>query len=95
MTYAAVSTMSDKDGLSLFHARTFAFLTDQVFRRRAQIIEEDFGRGVVHHRADRPDRETLSKRFAHVDDQHRKPIRAFHAVRDRLPTSSQLPKRQR
>src|SRR5262245_52190658 len=36
-------------------AKSAALLADQVFRRDLNIVEEDLGGGMVHHRADRTD----------------------------------------
>src|SRR5581483_4759045 len=49
-------------------AETLALLADQVFRRHAQVVEENLRGGVVHHGADRRDRHRRAVRQMHVDD---------------------------
>ena len=38
-----------------------------------EVVEEDLGGGVVHHRADRLDRQAVAA-VAHVDEEHRQPV---------------------
>src|ERR1051326_959090 len=50
---------------------TLAFLTDEVFRRYVEVVDEKFCRGMVHHRSNGPDRKSASNSFAHIHEQHR------------------------
>src|SRR3546814_11148297 len=49
-------------------------LADQVRGGNLQIIEEQFGRRMVEHRADGADRQAVALRLAHVDEQHAHPV---------------------
>ncbi len=51
--------------------------------RHAEVVEEHLGRGVVHHRPDRADGEAIAHRLAHVDKDHRQPVRLLHSVLER------------
>ena len=58
-------------------AKSLAFLADQVLGGHLHVREEHFGRGVVHHGADRADLEAVALGLAHVDDEHRQAIGAL------------------
>src|SRR3546814_7163034 len=49
-------------------------LAVQVRGWNRQIIEEQFGRRMVAHRADGADRQAVALRLAHVDEQHAHPV---------------------
>ena len=71
----------DQDALGV-HAgqdvtEALPFAADQILGRHAQVVEEYFGGGMVHHGADRPDGEALAPGLAHVDQEHREPFGAF------------------
>ena len=52
-------------------AEALAFLADQVGGRHPQVVEEQFGGGMVQHGCERFDGETLADRVTQVDQQHR------------------------
>ena len=48
-------------------AKALALHADQVIGRHAHVLEEHFGRGVVHHGADGADGQAFAFDLAHVD----------------------------
>ena len=60
----------DQDALGIHAvddvAEALALFADQIFGRHFQIVEEQFGRGVIDHRADRADGEALADRLAFI-----------------------------
>src|SRR6267378_39458 len=55
-------------------AKALAFLADEVLGGDLEVLEEDFGGRVVDHGADRADRQALSQRRLHFDDEHREAV---------------------
>src|SRR5882762_399606 len=55
-------------------AEALALLADEVLGGDLEVLEEDFGGRVVDHGADRPDRQALSQRRLHFDDEHREAV---------------------
>ena len=70
----------DQDALGVHAVQDVAeavpFLTDERIRRQLDVVEEDLGRAMIHHRLDRPDREAIT-RGPHVDQERRQPLASF------------------
>ena len=64
-------------------AEAAALDADQVLGRDDHVVEEHLGRVVVHHRADRADRQALAQDCPHVHDEGRQPLGAL-SPSDRL-----------
>jgi hypothetical protein len=61
-------------------------LADQALRRHFHLVEEHFGRGMVHHGADRPNRDAMSDRRPEIHEQNRQPLAPFlHLLEGRRP----------
>ena len=58
-------------------SKAAAALPHEGIRRNHEILEEDLGRRMIHHRANRPDRETRTHGLAHVDQEHGQALRAL------------------
>ena len=86
--------MRDQDALRV-HAveditEAFAFLTDQILGGHFEIVEEDFRRRMIDHRADRPNFQPVTLRLAHIDDEDGQAVGAFlHLVLRRGPGEQQ------
>ena len=53
------------------------FFADERVDRHLEIVEEQLGRRVIHHRPDRTDRQAVPDRLAQVDEQHRQAVGAL------------------
>src|SRR5262249_18744242 len=68
---------------------TLAFLANQVLDGYREIVDEKLGSGVIHHRTDRPNRETTSDSFAHIHKQNGQTFAAFLDLLNRRRSRNQ------
>ena len=67
-----------------------ALLADERLDRHFEIVEEQLRRRVVHHRANRPDRQAVADGLPHVDEQHRQAVGALlHLIERRRADDQQ------